>query len=326
MICVSRVSGKIQWSKTVLRAPLERKHRLNSYASATPATDGKHVWVAFMEYPTVVVVCYDMNGKEVWRKQPGKLLSKHGFCSSPILYKNLVILNCDQDAQGYLVAYDKTSGKEEWRTLRPNKTRSYCTPIIVKAAGKDQLVFSGSRCVASYDPATGERHWIIDGPTEQYVASLVYTQDLLFLTAGFPTYHLMGIRPDGKGNVTKSHVAWHHSKLPAKEASYVPSPIGHGNYFYVVSDRGYASCFDAKSGERKWIQKLGRRHSASPVLVEGNLYFPSDEGIVYVVKAGPKFELIAKNKMGNTCYASPAVSQGEMFIRTLDKLYCVSRK
>jgi outer membrane protein assembly factor BamB len=323
LACIDRREGDYRWKKTVLKAPLEQKHKLNSYASATPATDGQHVWVSFMDHPDMVVACYDFDGKEVWRERPGKLLSRHGFCSSPVLYKDLVILNGDQDADGFLVALEKTTGKERWRTPRPNRTRSYCTPVVFDAAGKKQLVMSGTKCVASYAPDTGKQLWIIDGPTEQYVASLVLADGLLFLTTGFPEYHLMGIRPDGEGNVTDTHVAWHHKQLDAKEASYVPSPIAHGPYFFVVADTGHCYCYEAKTGKKRWAKKLGRRHSASPVSAGGLLYFPSDEGDTYVVKAGPEFELVAKNPLGEECYGSPAVSRGEIFLRTVNHLWCI---
>jgi outer membrane protein assembly factor BamB len=324
LACLDRTSGKILWEKTVFSAPLEGKHRLNSYASATPATDGEHVWVAFLEAPNMVVVCYTMDGKEVWRKSPGKLLSVHGFCSSPILYRDLVILNGDQDSLAYLVAYEKTTGKERWRVDRPNRTRSYCVPIIVETGGKTQMVLSGNKCVASYDPATGKQHWLINGPTEQYVASLVHEDGIFFLTTGFPEYHLMGIRADGVGNITGSKsIAWHHKKLPPREASYVPSPVAHDGYFFVVSDQAFCSCFEAKTGKKMWMEKLGRRHSASIVVAGGLLYIPSDEGDVFVVKAGPNFELVEKNHMGEAIFSSPAIAQGQLFIRTVQHLYCI---
>ncbi len=272
----------------------------------------------------MVVVCCTMDGKEVWRKSPGKLLSVHGFCSSPVLYKDLVILNGDQDAVAYLVAYEKTTGKEVWRVDRPNRTRSYCVPLIVEAAGKTQMVLSGSKSVASYDPATGKQYWLIDGPTEQYVASLVYTQDTLFLTTGFPEYHLMGIKPDGKGNITDTkYIAWHLKRLPSKDASYVPSPLAFGKYFFVVSDQGWGSCFEARTGERLWSEKLGRRHSASGLVAEGRCYFTSDDGDTYVFTAGPKFELLARNTLGEKVYASPATAQGQLFIRGVQHLWCI---
>src|SRR5262249_39099870 len=153
--------------------------------------------------------------------------------------RDTIILNGDQDADGYLVALEKETGKERWRTARPNRTRSYCVPLIVEAGGRRGVGVSGSKGVAAYGPDSGKARWIIDGPTEQYVASLVFGEGLYFLTTGFPEYHLMAIRPGGKGNVTHSHVAWHHARLPSKEASYVPSPVAHGKYFFVVSDQGF---------------------------------------------------------------------------------------
>jgi outer membrane protein assembly factor BamB len=333
LLCLDRNNGKQLWSQTVLTASLEKKHGLNSYASATPTTDGERVYVTFMgDGNTMQVACYDVKGKKLWQESPGKLLSRHGFCSSPILHKDFVILNGDQDADGYLVALDKKTGKQKWRTDRPNKTRSYCTPILIpdpKRKGVTQLVLSGSKCVAGYDADTGKELWIHDGPTEQYVASLVLHQGILFLTTGFPEYHLMGIRPDGEGNITKSkHVAWHipHKDNGARGASYVPSPLAYDGHFFVVSDEGYLGCIEAKTGKRVYLKKLGRRHSSSPVLIQGHLVIPDDDGKVWVVKASPKFEVVRTIPMGKSIYASPAVSNGQLFLRTLDELYCIEKK
>jgi outer membrane protein assembly factor BamB len=330
LLCLDRRTGKILWDKVVLSAKLEKKHHLNSYASSTPATDGKHVWVTFLASPNMEVACYDVDGNKVWQRSPGELRSVHGFCTSPVLHKDLLILNGDQDAPAYLVALDKNTGAERWRADRPNRTRSYCTPVLIESPGKPgvtQLVLSGSKCVASYDADTGKQLWVIDGPTEQFVASLVYTADTLFLTTGFPQFHLMGIRPDGTGNVTHaSQVLWHigHKENGGgKLASYVPSPIAAGDHFFVVSDVGYLSCLEAKTGKRLWAQRLGRHHSASPVSAGGLLYFPDDDGTTWVLKAGPKFEVVAKNPLGEECYASPAVAHGELFLRTVGHLYCV---
>jgi outer membrane protein assembly factor BamB len=147
LVAVDRKGGKILWQRLVVQAPLEHKHRLNSYASATPVTDGKYVWFAFLSFPDMQVACYDFAGNKVWQRSPGKLLSPHGFCSSPILYKDLVILNGDQDAQAYIVALGKNTGAERWRIDRPNRTRSYCTPILIhtpKYSDTTQLVLSGT--------------------------------------------------------------------------------------------------------------------------------------------------------------------------------------
>jgi outer membrane protein assembly factor BamB len=246
LLCYNRRDGKLLWEQVVLTAELEKLHALNSRASSTPATDGRHVYVSFLANPRMQVACYDMDGHLVWTKSPGEFHSRHGFCSPPILYKDTVILNGDQDAVAWLVALDKSTGTERWRTDRPNRTRSYCPPLIVEAGGKTQLVLSGSKCVAGYDPDTGKQLWLIDGPTEQYVASLVFANDLFFMTAGFPTYHLMAIKPDGA-------VAWHHDRLPERQASYVPSPIAHGECFFVVSDPGFLTCLEARTGKKLWF-------------------------------------------------------------------------
>jgi outer membrane protein assembly factor BamB len=333
LLCLDRATGKELWRRVVLKAPLEKKHGLNSYASATPATDGEHVYVAFLAFPEMWAVCYTVDGKEVWRKSPGKLTSVHGFCSSPVLHKGLVILNGDQDARGtnkaYIVALDKKTGDEKWRADRPNKTRSYCTPVLIPdPVRKDvtQLVLSGSKCVTGYNADTGKLLWILNGPTEQYVASLVYHKGILFLTTGFPEFHLMGLRPDGEGKINGTkHIAWHipHKDNGARGASYVPSPIAHEGHFFVVSDVGFLGCIEAETGKRQWLKKLGRRHSSSPVLVQGHMIIPDDDGKVWIVKASPKFEVVRTINMGETIYASPAIAGDELFLRTTKRLYCI---
>ncbi|MFN4260654.1 MAG: PQQ-binding-like beta-propeller repeat protein [Gemmataceae bacterium] len=322
LLCLDRRTGKVLWQRVVFTAPLEGKHRLNSFASSTPATDGKHVWVTFLQDPKIIVACYDMEGTLVWKQSPGEFHSKHGFCSPPIPYKDKIIVNGDQDAKAYIVALDKETGKEHWRIDRPNRTRSYCPPLIVEAGGKTQMVLSGSLCVASYDPDTGKQIWIIDGPTEQFVASLVYGDGVLFMTYGYPKLGIMGIRPDGSGNITKTHVLYDDPR----GGGYVPSPIAEGRYCFNVNDKGIASCREAKTGKLLWLERLGRHHSASPVSANGYLYFPDDYGITYVLKAGPTFEVVAKNTLDDECYASFAVSRGQLFIRTLHHLYCIGDK
>jgi len=325
LLAVDRRTGLVLWDRTVLVAPLETKNSLNSHASGTPATDGRHVWVTFQEFPKVQVVCYTVEGQEVWRVSPGELHSVHGFCSSLIPYKDMIILNADQDAQlpkrAYIVALDKATGRERWRIDRPNRVRSYGPPTVFEAAGKMQMVLSGSECVASYDPDTGAPHWLIDGPTQQFVASLVFTDGLFMMTGGFPSLHILGIRPDGAGNVTDTHVAWH--LRDRKIVSYVPSPIAAGKHFFVVSDAGQATCLEAQTGKVVWSEKLGSHHSPSPVSAAGNLYFLDDDGTTHVVRAGPTFEKVATNPLGEDCRASPAVSRGQIFIRGWHHLYCI---
>ena len=326
LLCLDRDTGKILWQRDVLKAPLERKHGLNNFASSTPATDGRHVFCAFLEMQTVHLFCYDFDGNLVWRKSPGSFKSMHGWASAPILHKDMVILNCDQDAEAYLVAYDRNTGEERWRADRPNRTRSYCNPLIVEAAGKTQMILTGAKSTASYDPDTGEQYWLFDGPTEQFVASPVYADGVVFITGGFPTYHYVGLEPAGSGNITKTrHVLYHE-----KAGAYVPSPIAVGAHVYMVSDQpkheGEAWCIDAKTGKRVWSQKLGKHHRPSPVHADGLLYFLDDEGTTHVLRAAPTFELVSKNPLKEKCFATPAIADGRIFIRTTESLYCIGKE
>lgn len=323
LVCLDARDGRLLWERTVLVAPKERKHRLNSYASSTPATDGRYVFTAFLDRTDFTVFCYDLEGNLVWKRVPGRFYSPHGFCSSPALYKDLVIFNGDQDADAWIVALEKATGRERWRADRPNKTRSYVPPVVIEAAGRTQLVLSGSKCVASYDPETGRLLWIVDGPTEQYVASLVYADGVLFVTGGYPDRYLTGIRPDGEGNVTRTHVVWQHER---EGVSYVPSPVAWESRFFVVSDDGLASALEAKTGRRLWKERLGPHHSASPVAAGGYLYFTDDRGTTHVLKAGPTFERVARNELGEECYASPALSRGRIFLRTARHLWCLGER
>lgn len=319
LLCLDARDGQTRWDREVLASSRERKHRLNSYASSTPVTDGRHVWSAFLREREFWVFCHDLEGNLVWKRSPGEFHSVHGFCSSPVLWKDTVIFNGDQDAAAWIVALDKATGELRWRADRPNRTRSYSPPVVFEAAGRPQLVLSGSKCVASYDPDTGRQIWIVDGPTEQFVASIVFADGVFFVTGGYPEFHLMGIRPDGAGNVTGTHVLWHDRK----GASYVPSPVAWGSHFYIVSDSGFASCLEARTGKRLWMERLGAHHSASPVAAGGHLYFPDDAGVTHVVKAGGAFEVVARNALGEECYASPALSRGRIYLRTVGSLYCI---
>ena len=330
LLCLDRTDGKLLWQKEVLTAPLEAKNVLNSYASSTPAADGKRAWVTFLASPKVWVVCYDADGNELWRKSPGEHYSRHGFCSSIIPYKDWIILNCDQDApegkRAYIVALDKATGAEKWRIDRPNRIRSYSPPFIAQAGGRMQMVLSGCNCVASYDPDTGQPLWIIDGPTEQFVASMVLADGVFCITGGYPSLHVLGILPDGTGNVTASHVLWHEKKSDTCHPSYVPSPIAAGKHFFIVSDAGYAQCLEARTGKMVWLERLGKHHSASPLLAEGRLYFVDDDGVTFILNAGPKFELLAKNELGEKCFASPAFSEGQIYFRTDKSVFCIGKK
>ncbi|MCY2968573.1 MAG: PQQ-binding-like beta-propeller repeat protein, partial [Planctomycetota bacterium] len=335
LVCLDRQSGKILWHEAVVKSPLEVKHNLNSHASGTPAVDNDTVYVAFLEIDgstapaknvgtprpltpgKIVVAAYDLAGHKKWVARPGDFSSVHGFCSNPVLFENLVIINGDHDGESYIAALDRETGKTVWKEPRAHQTRSYVTPLIREVAGRTQLVFSGSKSIVSLDPRTGKPHWTIDGPTEQFVASMVFDGEHFFMAAGFPTYHVLAIRPDGNGNVSESHVDWHVKNV----ACYVPSPVVIGNFLYVADDRGTANCFDTKTGKRHWQARLGTHYSASLASVQGKAWFIDDDGVTKLIEPGEELKVVAENTLGETVYSSPAFAQGSMFLRGSSHLY-----
>lgn len=327
LYCVDRTTGRIEWERVTVVSDLEKKHAENSWSSSTPAADGERVYVTFYDRPQIRVYCYDYAGNKLWEKNPGEFHSVHGFCSPPMLYKDLVIVNGDQDAPkgktAFIVALDRKTGNEVWRADRPNKLRSYCPPVVIDTAGKKQLVLTGSKCVASYDPDTGAQNWLINGPTEQFVSSMVHHDGVLLMTAGFPDHWIMAIDPMGAGNVTKSHVLW--SK--PKEGGYVPSPVAHAGKLFLVDDGGVASCWDVKTGKQHWKERLsGKKHHASAVAADGRVYLTADDGITYVLKASAEYELLAKNPLGEPVFASPAFSDGQIVLRSQKHLWCIEAR
>lgn len=339
LLCLDRATGKTLWKETVVKSQLETMHQLNSRASSTPTTDGKIVVVAFLKIDghtipapnvgksrpitpgDVIVAAYDLDGKEKWKANLGEFISAHGFSSNPVLFEDLVIVNGDHDGKSYLFALDRETGQVRWKDKRDNGIRSYATPIIRNLDGRLQMVLCGSESVISYNPRTGKRYWTMEGPTEQFVASMVDDGQRFFVTAGFPDRHILAINPDGVGDVTKTHIAWRTTE----GAAYVPSPVMSGQYLVVVSDNGIASCFDSATGERQWRARVGPRFSASLVSANGLVYLPSDRGVTTIIKPGPELEKVAENELGEFISSSPALSQGQIFIRGHEHLFCIGK-
>ncbi|SVC75468.1 uncharacterized protein METZ01_LOCUS328322 [marine metagenome] len=237
------------------------------------------------------------------------------------MFEDKVIINGDHDGDAYIVALDRKTGKTVWKVARKNRIRSHCTPLIRKLYGKVQMIVAGSHSIVSYDPQDGSRHWYTVGPKGRAVASPVCASGLFFVSAAYPSKEMLAIRPDGHGDVTKTHIAWRNHQ----SAPYVPSPIAVGDYFLAVSDNGIASCFDAATGKRHWRERIGKGHSAAPVTAGGLTYFVSDAGVTRVVRVGTHFELIADNTIGERCYASPAISRGQIFLRSEKHLFCIGK-
>ncbi len=324
LLCLDRNTGRILWQKTVVQGPLEKLHKENSYASGTPATDGERIYVTFRVGDDIVVAAHDFSsGKQLWLVRPGTHSGGWGFSNEPVLFKDKVIVDGDGKGESFLIALDRKDGKTLWRKNRVNKGISYSAPLIREMAGHTQLIQCGDRCVASFDPDTGEQLWRVDGPSEEFVATPVYSEKagLVFISSSWPKRFLLAIRPDGKGNVTKTHIAWQDTK----GAPYVPSMIVADDFLLSVNRAGTAFCYEAATGKVLWQEKLGRHH-ASPVLVDGLVFFINDNGQVNVIKPGVEFERIAQYELGKFCYASPAISDGQVFVRGFGHLFCFGRK
>lgn len=324
LLCLDRNTGRILWQQTVVQGPLEKLHKENSYASGTPATDGKQVYVTFRVGDDIVVAAHDFaDGEQLWLVRPGTHSGGWGFSNEPVLYKDKVIVDGDSKGKSFLIALDRNNGETLWRIDRVNKGISYSAPLIRKLAGRMQLIQCGDRCVTSFDPDTGEQIWTVDGPSEEFVATPVYSEKagLLFISSSWPKRFIYAIRPNGTGNVTKTHIVWQDTK----GAPYVPSMIVADDFLLSVNRSGVAFCYEAATGKVLWQEKLGRHH-ASPVLVEGLVFLINDDGTVNVIKPGAEFQRVAKYELGESCYGSPAISDGQVFLRGFKHLFCFGKK
>ena len=323
LLCFDRATGAALWQQTVLVAPLEPKHGENSYASATPVTDGKRVYVTFLDREDVVVAAYDFAGKQLWLVRPGKFKSQWGFCHTPQLFEDKVIVACYSKGENFVVSLSQDDGRTFWKTAGENPTQSYSPPLIREMEGRVQMVLPGNKTVTSYDPRTGKVLWVVDGPSDDSVITPVYSEKahLVLSCSSWPNKVLLAIKPDGTGNVTASKVVW---KTP-EGAPYVPSPIAVGDWFLTSSFNGKAvHCFEAATGKVLWKEATGLHH-ASPVTANGLVYFLNDDGVMHIVRAGEKYELVARNELGEKTYASPALSDGQIFLRSFKQLYCIGK-
>ena len=324
VIALDRNSGKVLWESTAWEGtPYDNRHRKSSYAASTPATDGKLVYAFF---GTEGLYAYDYNGKLAWKAQLGNLGTVGmGTGTSPILYDDFVIVQCDEENgdASFIVALDKKTGKEVWRTPRKVQV-SWSTPLLVRNAKRPELITSGTEFVISYDPATGKELWRHKGVESNAIPSPVANNDMVFLVAGFPAKIAMAIKLGGSGDLTGTpNVPWTY----AKGTAYVPSPILYGDYLYLTTDRGILTCIDAKTGEVKYEGgriPIPATFTASPVAFEGKILLTSEDGDTFIVKAGPKHEILGTNSIGEAVYASPAVADGRIFIRGEKNLYCIA--
>jgi outer membrane protein assembly factor BamB len=320
VLCLDAKDGSILWNEEIFRQDGSKApniHGKNSHASPTPLVDGKRLYVHFGHMGTA---CLDQGGKVLWKNNSLEYAPVHGNGGTPILVDKALIFSCDGSDKQFVVALDRDDGQVLWKTDRdanPVKGFSFSTPLLITVAGQKQVISPGSEMVGGYDPATGQEIWRVHYNGYSVIPRPVYGHGLVFLSTGYEQPALLAIRPDGKGDVTKTHVAW---KL-TKGAPHTPSPLLVGDELYMVSDRGIASCLDARTGKVHWQERLGGDYSASPLYAGGKIYFQSEEGTGVVVKAGKTFELLGKNPLGERTLASYAVADGALFLRTEKHLY-----
>src|SRR3954447_9048504 len=291
----------------------------NSHASPTPIIEGDRVYVHFGAEGTAAV---STTGEILWKAKL-QYESQHGNGGSPVLYGDLLIVNCDGFDEAFVAAVDKRTGKTRWRTFRPEPwSQAYSTPLVIRAGDRDLVISAGAFRAVAYDPQNGKEIWRVDYPEGfSNVPRPVYGAGLVFITTGFQQPSVLAIRPDGKGNVTRSHVVWTLSR----GAPLTPSPLLVGDDLYIVSDSGIASNVDAKTGAIKWQHRLGASISASPVFADGRVYFLDEEGRTTVIAPGPTFQSVAVNALDAPALASMAVASQSFFIRTATHLYRIKQ-
>jgi outer membrane protein assembly factor BamB len=279
--------------------------------------DGPHIYVHFGHQGTA---CYDRDGKQVWANRTLRYQPVHGNGGTPILVDDKLIFSIDGADKQLVVALNRATGNVVWKTDRKStafKKFSFSTPLLIQVDGKPQVISPGSDMVAGYDPADGKEIWRVRYDGYSVIPKPVHGHGLLFLSSGYDRPSLLAIRTGGKGDVTDSHLAWQ----TAKGAPHTPSMVLHGDELYAVSDRGLASCFDARTGKVHWQKQLGGNFSASPLLSGDRIYFQSEEGKTTVIKAGKTYQELAHNDLDEQTLASFAVVDHALLIRTEHHLY-----
>jgi len=316
-----RADGRRLWQYRVQAAgPLAGVHDKANLASPSPVTDGQMVYAWF---GTGQIVALDMNGKVVWERHLGQEISPFditwGHASSPTLFGDTVLLLCDHAPASYLLAVDKKTGKQRWKADRGKGRMSYTTPFVVETPAGPEVIVNSSERVDAYDPRSGELLWHVGGSNQFPIPAPTFHDGVLYLTRGYRSGPYMAVRPGGRGDVSASHVIW---EVPTG-APYVSSLVYDAGILYMASDVGAVTAIDAATGKRIWRQRGDGIFSASPVAGDGKIYFVSETGETIVLKAGRQAEVLARNDIGERLIASPAVSDGAIYLRSDDRLFCI---
>ena len=328
-------SGKLIWERTAHEGlPKTKRHPKSSQASCTPVTDGRHI-VAF--FGSEGLYNYDFDGSLLWKQNLGSLNAgwfydpdyEWGVGSSPIIYQNYVIVQCDVQDHSFVAAFDLKTGRQVWRAER-DEISSWGTPTVHESKEHAELITHASKYIRGYDPLTGKELWRLGPNSEVTVPTPFAANGLIYVTNGYRTIQpIYAIRPGGSGDLSLKgdaesgeSIAW--SKKHG--GPYMSTPVVYGEYFYTCSMNGVLTVYVAKTGERVYQQRLGDKggaFTASPVAADGKIYFSSEDGEVFVIRAGPKYELLATNPMGEVLMATPAISEGVIFIRGLKNLFAI---
>lgn len=324
ILSFDRATGEQRWETFApVAADPEGAHGKNGWASGTPSTDGERVYAYLGNHGLVAV---DLAGEVAWHVSLGDISSLHGSACSPFLHEGNVIIYQDKPGGGFVAAFNAATGEEVWRTPREARV-GWGSPVVIDTGEREELIVSSQHRVTAYDPATGTELWTCQGNSVEVTPTPVVGHGLVFASSGRagPT---LAIRPGGSGDVTDTHVVW--SQL--RGSPFIPSPLLYGDFLYMVTDTmGVVTCYRADTGELVWRERLpaettGEAYSASPIGVDGRVYFTRDSGETFVLRAGPDFEVLQVNQVGEPMLASPALLNGRWYMRTQGHLICVGQR
>lgn len=320
VLCIDRDTGKTLWKQKLWGTAPTLFYTVSGMASPSPVTDGTHLFAFF---GTGDVFCFDLDGQMIWQRsladEYGPFENRFGASSSPLVFEDTVILQCDHYGESYVIALEKETGANRWKADRAGNWLSWSSPQLIQAGETQELIVSGSERLDGYDPKTGDHLWTVRGQARECVPTPVVGDGFLISVSG-PNGTHFAVKPGGRGDVTESHVLWKNER----GTSFVPSAILVGQRYYVADDKGVATCFDAEAGKLLWRKRLEGRFTASPVSAEGKVYFTSESGQTMVIDAAKEdYDELARNELGESVYASPAISQGRLYFRTPQHLICV---
>lgn len=319
LMALDRDTGDVVWKHAAPKpSETEKLYWKNSFASSSVVTDGEHV-IAFLGNSGLL--CCDVAGHQLWHVDLGTFPTMHGPGTSPILYKELVIVIQDQTkGRSLFAAYDKRTGQKRWQRERKNQP-GWSSPVVLRIGDRDELIYNGANVVSSHRPDSGEEIWRINGSSEESIPMLVWGGGLLYSSSG-RNGPIFAIRPGGIGDITDSHVVWRNER----GGPHVPTPAYRNDRLYMINDTGILTCLNALTGDTVWQHRLRGRFSMSPLVIKDSLLIISEDGVATVFRAGDKYESVAEHEIGESVLASPALVDERLFIRTATSVVCIGAK